>query len=277
MQGLMYPSSLAVLPRNQGSTGPSPAIWDRFTQRAMSGDGSRGIIHGDDFNSFGGTVTTNVGTYSGGYKSFEDTSCTLLQRADKIGVLRASLAATDNLEVNFQSGYSAGNLGVIPTSNQVANFFEARVAVGQIGNNVNLFTGVAEEGLAVTDGFFTDADALPSKDFIGFWTLAAAGATLKYGYMKAGSTAQTVGTAATLVADTFVNIGWVFDIQAPPNKRLQFFVDGVPLATAVSATSCAAATFPLDQFFSFYANLKNGSAATKYAEWNWWYYGQVTA
>lgn len=272
---LMYPSSLATVHRGQTGIGPSPAIWDKLTSRTISGDGSRAIIVGDDFDSFGGSVATNVGTYSGGYKSFEDTSCTLLQRADKKGVIRASLAATDNLEVNFQSGYSAGNMGVIPASNQGYNAFEARIAVGQIGNNFNVFTGVSEEGLAVTDGFFSDADALPDKDFIGFWALAAAGATLKYGYKKAGQTAQTLGTAATLVADTFVNIGWAFDREAKSANRLTYFVNGTPLATSVSAASAALATFPLDQFFSFYFNLKNGSAATKYAECDWWWYGQV--
>jgi hypothetical protein len=134
-----------------------------------------------------------------------------------------------------------------------------------------MIIAMTEEGTAAADTV-SDAGALGDKDMVGFWVLEAAGSALKYGWKKAGQTAQTLGTAATLVADTFVKVGWAYDPSPhiPPAKRLSFYVNNAELSLYGTDTTLAAATFPTGEELGMLFGHKNGSAAAKTSSIDWW-------
>lgn len=262
----------------------SPRLWDRITSSSMASDGAaRLVLVGDDFMSFGGTVTSNVGTYAGavgGYTSYEDTGASIAQRADqKGGVIRITTDGTDNDEAWLQSCGGAGVLGSIATAvaNAHLTVFEARVKFGQISDTYNAFIGLAEEGSAAAD-FVSDAGAIGNKDQIGFQVLEGStlGAKLKFVWKKAGQTAVTLySTLQTLVAGTYYNLGFVYDPSAPLANRLAVYVDNAEKSTYGTYTQLSAATFPDGEGLAFLAGVKNGTTAATYIDVDGWAFGQV--
>ena len=245
---------------------PQPKIWNKFLNHY---DGQNGVYHFDSFDKFGGEVTSNVGTYSGGWKGYVDTSSSLatIDTGDdanmRTGVLRFLTDTTDNANVALQAQYGLGTQ--VQISDTAANkklvVFEARFRVGQIGNTYNMFLGLGEEGLAVNNGFFDDSAAIADKDYIGFYVTEAAGATLKFGYNLAGATdVVTIAALQTLVADTWYSVGFVHDPDEQPSRRLAVYLDGVKQSTYVTDTNIATSSgsaFPDGQGLSMLAHLKN--------------------
>lgn len=264
----------------QDSTGLSNRLWSQLLGGQNTPDGGkRLILTGDDFTSFGGTVATNVGTYSGqggGYKSYEDTGSTVAQQADDVkGVLQLTTDTTDNDEIWLQAGYSAGVHAMISDTagSDFKQAFECRVAVAQITDTYNMFVGLAEEGLAAADTV-TDAGALASKDFIGFEILEANGDAINFIWAKAGQTKVTLISGVQVpVADTYYKLGFLYDPTAPAAKRIKVFVDNVEQGTYGTATQIAAATFPDGEELAFLFGLKNGAGASKNVSCDWWAYG----
>jgi len=263
MLGLM-PQSLYTCHAGQaGGRGLSPRIWARVAGQSLSPDGlTNGFLWQEDFLSFGGTVTTNVGTYSGGFKSYEDTGGSIAQIVGiPGGAIKITTDGTDNDEMWMQTGYSAGTMVSITDTagSEKLVAFEARVRFTQVGNTYNAFIGLSEEGLAAADTV-TDAGALASKDLIGFAVLEADGDALSFVYRKAGAAVQTVLTTA-IAADTWYDIGFIYDPKEVPSKRIKIFIDNVEQSTYVTATNIAAATFPDGESLAVLAGVKNGSAA----------------
>lgn len=260
-----------------GGRGLSPRLWAHVLGQASSPDGfSNAYVAGDDFLSFGGTVTSNVGTYSGGYKSYEDTGDSISQIATDVGGhIVLTTDATDNDEVWMQSGYSTGVLGKIASSSAKKLVFEARVKVSKITNTGNMFVGLAQEGLAAADTI-SDSGVIADKDYIGFAILEDDGDALKFVYKKEGQTAQTVLTYGTAIAaDTYYKLGFVFDPDEVPSKRIKIFVDNVEQSTYVTQTNIAAATFPAGEELAFLAGVKNGSGAIHALTMDWWNFYQA--
>ena len=63
-------------------------------------------------------------------------------------------------------------------------------------------------------------------------------------------------TVATMVADTFMKLGFVYDPLAPTAKRITVYVDGVASTTYVTGTNIATATFPDGEEMSPIMHLK---------------------
>lgn len=264
-----------------GGRGLSPRLWSRVGGQALSGDGaSNWHFSGDDFNSFGLTtaVAANVGRYAGqagAYLSYEDTGNSIAQLASEVGgVMRVATDATDNDESWIQPGGAASVLGKVSTTAGADKcmIFEQRVRFGQVSNTFNFLGGLSEEGLAAADTV-TDAGALADKDFIGFWITEADGDALKFGYRKAGGALQTVLSSAIAVS-TWYKLGFVYDPSAPPAKRIKVFIDNVEQSTYVTSTNLAAATFPDGEELNWLFGIKNGEAAIKNADCDWWHFGQ---
>lgn len=210
---------------------PSRAIWQRTNLHAAGGSaqqGGFGIGVMSDFIGFHGTVTTNVGTHFAdgiGWKSFEDTSSSILMLAtEQGGVVRMLTDNTDNADVNMQSGGSVAGMFAITAGKKFA--WEARIRPSVISTQ-NLFIGLAEEGLAVNNGFFSDAGAIVDKDYIGFRVLEADPDGLDFAYNTAGgSEVVEAEVAQLLVASTWYKVGMYGD-----GKKITGYVNGASVGS----------------------------------------------
>jgi hypothetical protein len=267
MTNLIRPGSLIT---NRGLSAP---LW-RDCRRV----GSEGLFFNedtffyDDFKMLGkvapaisGATAGFLATEAGAYQYYLDTAtsaCSIAGvAAERDGTMKLTTGATDNHEIWVQAG-GGGNLGIISSTAGTAQrlWYEAKFKVGQIGNTYNMFLGLGEENLAAADTV-TDAGALADKDLLGFWVLEAAGATLNFGYRKAGQAVQTtIAAIQTLVADTWYKVGLMYDPNAPAAKKIRVFLNGREQTTYITAANLAAATFPLDQGVSPLFGVKNQAA-----------------
>lgn len=250
----LFPNSLFAIHTGQNNTRClSPRLWARPVGQGLSPDGhSNGYLIHDDFRSFGiGTaVAANVGYYvgqAGSYYSFEDTGNNAIAQlaTERTGAVRLSVDADDDSETWLQLGNATSVASVISDTagDDKLLIFEARFRPGDVVGN--RFIGLGEEGFAANSAI-TDAGAMVDKDWIGFFALQDAPTTLKFGYKKAGQTVQNVITSglATLAANTWYKVGFVYDPAAVASKRIRVFVDNVEAGTYVTAANIAASTFP---------------------------------
>lgn len=265
--------------------GPSPIIWQKFPRGEVHEDPSKGFDLFDDFKTFGGTVTSNVGTYAseaGGYKSYEVTSGSVKQlnvgptNAAVVGgaIRLLTVSSTANACTALESGY--GNGGVFQVNGNVRPklFFEARVKVGAITGS-DYFIGLMEKGIAGNNFGITTGDAIGSKNLIGFWTLTAAGSTINAGWRANGQAAQSKSTTGVYVANTYTKLGFVYDPE-DTTSILKFYQDGV-LLNATAVTDVTAATFPNATPLAMGAIAQNdatGTLATN-LDIDWWRAGQL--
>lgn len=276
---------------NNTSRGLSPGLWQNMRSQLSSTDGGSGFFIYDDFLVTGQTVAvaSNVGCYAslaGQYKSYEGASAAIaqLETAGAGGFLKMSTPASDNILCAIcqgGAGTSAATsvLGAInrATSPKMV-IFETRFKVSSIADDVMaVFLGLMEENGAVVGGLVDDTGVTIDNDYIGFNTVHTNGGTtgtnakLRAVYKKDGQTAQTsVATAATLVADTFIKAGFVYDPLADATQRITWYVDNTPLGTYVTDTQMAAATFPDGEEMGFTAMTKSGTATASNLVIDWW-------
>lgn len=248
--------------------GLSGSIWGLCPFNEIRNDPSYGHGLYTDFNSFGGTVTTNVGTYSadgvGGIKSFEDTTGTSLLQLESSeapgGIIRATIPATDNHQVDFEFGYgSAGSFTVTAGSK---TFFEARVRFNTITTEFCFFAGLAEKTMAVNNGIWADdATATGTKDLIGFAVNSATATILRSCYGTNGTATTLHSAAQTLVTATWYKIGFYCD-----GTYLHFYVNGTEVGTPVLTT---ATNVPDGVLLTPYFGLKNGAATARTFDVDW--------
>ena len=262
MQKVQYGSGLAA----DTTRGPSPRLWGKVEVADFILDPNRGAVLFDDFMAFGGTVASNVGTKFGTvpYKTYEDTTTSINQLNTLIGGgIRFDLNAADNQECGMEVGGGNGGAFVVASGGQRLTF-EARVRFNQIVTQ-NAFIGLAEKGLAITDGLISDADAIGDKSLIGFHVVAAASSSLIASHQKNGGGGKTdVATAQTLVAATWYKIGFIFD---PIASTVTWFVNGVSVG---SITDITVAKFPKDAYLTPFFNLKTSAAAATTMDIDWW-------
>lgn len=250
----------------------SPNIWAQIVRSAMTPDGhgaSRFLY--EDFNTFAiaEAVSSNAATYigdSGGWTSYEDTGGTIAQIAtDANGVVALTTDGDDDQENWLQHGSATSVNAVISDTAGSDKFlaWECRFKTSALVGN--LFVGLAEEGLAAADTI-TDAGAMADKDYIGFYALEGAPTALKFGYNLSGQTDVAVATVQTLEANTWYNVGFVYDPDAVAGERIKVYVDNVEDADArVTATAIATSTgsaFPDGQEMSTLLGHKNVTDVT---------------
>jgi hypothetical protein len=255
----------------------SDAIWADLPEE-IKYDPTVGIYRHEDWANFGKTtaIASNVGRYAGKagpYVSFEDTGCAVLQDVTALGTVKVT-TDSDNDEVSISTHGVLGKFNSDTTSPRKM-WFETRIAVAQIVTQ-NFFIGLAEEDLAGVTGVIGDTGVIAAKDYVGFQVAEAASATLTLTYKKAGQTAQVpISSLSTLVADTYVNLGWVFDPQAPVAKRIKIFVNGAEQSTYVTATNTAAATFPSGEEMSFLWAISPAATASNVYRNQGWQFAQL--
>lgn len=283
------PHRLFTTHLGQSTTGLSPRIWGKVSGSLMDSSGQkRLVLAGDDFVSLHGALSGTAGEYygeAGGYKSYQDSGCTIAQADDaKGGVAKLSFDGTGaNDEIWLQSCGGAGVLGAISDTAADAHLtaFECRVKFSAITDDtLCAFIGLAEEGLIAADTKVDTTGVLASKDLIGFDVVAADGDALNFVYRKADQDLQTkISGVQALAADTWYKLGFLYDPNppTPDSKRIRVFVDNTEQSTYVTATDIAAATFPDGEELSFLVGGKQVPESAANIQVDWWAFAQAIA
>jgi hypothetical protein len=157
-------------------------------------------------------------------------------------------------------------------------WFEARWKLNTI-TDVGIFVGLAAEA-DVAVNFLADntGDLVATADAIGFHVLTATPTAVGTTYQKGSATKQAVETGVhTLVADTYVKTGFIYDPSRDDDNQITFFVNGAPQTTKVTATNIATATFPDSVNLTLMATAKTGEGTTKTVTMDWWRVAQLGA
>lgn len=281
----LAPGSLYTTYKGSAFRSLSPRIWSRFFGQTMSPDGSEQLyIAGSDLRMFGKTfaVASNVGRYNcerAHYLSYEDTGDTIAQiETNRNGAVVITSAATDNNESWLQPGDTKSVCGIISTTAGDNKMLAAefRVKIGVLAET-GFFMGLSEEGLAAADTLVDDTGALASKDMIGFHCpMHATAPVINFVWRKAGQTAVTlISTLKTVVADTYYNLGFVYDPTAPDSRKITVYLDNAEQTTYGTAAQLALATFPNGEELNVLMGQKVGAAAAKTTTIDSWAFGQI--
>lgn len=231
------------------SRGMSPAIWADCPKDEMVTDNSVGYFFMDDFLVVGDPTTA---TCSGNYLML-DTGDSTITASPEVGGAIKLLVTTDNEDVGIKLGDATSAAFVIPAASSSGKklWFEACIKKSVITNAYGgCFVGLADE-TALAANFIADAGAdFADNDLLGFWvdeTDDTLGSHAHVVCQKTGAAFDTIiDTAATLVADTYIKLGFVYDPEAPVTKRIKFFVDGVEQGTYVGEGSADATVYITD-------------------------------
>jgi len=193
----------------------------------------------------------------------------------ELGVLSLYHDNTDEDEIWFAiNGGPTTNTGQFQINNnagyQYKVIYECRLKVDVITADVNcIFAGLMDPSNCGNNGKADNTAVIADKSFIGFDGLQAAPQTLTFSYKNGGGAAQTDQTGATLVADTWIKLGFVFDPSRETAKRIAVYVDGVETGIYVTGAIIDAATFPEGDNLAPVFGVKNtvGTAGTLSVDW----------
>lgn len=263
------------------SRSPSPRIWNRVLTQAINPDAAgAGYGSHEDFCGFGiGTaVSSNVAYYqgdAGGYKAYEDTSQTILPvQTESGGVIRFSLAATDNVEVAMQLGMNAATTSapyVVTSGATKPLYYEVcfrPTAAASDFDSCGMYFGLGSVNIPANSAIVDDTMALAATTgFIGFSTVDG---SPKATYKAASQTAASITLSTTaLVTATWYQFGFYVDPLGPASQRVHLFWQGEEVATFITDTNIAAATFPSAVQLSPVLAFKNGDATARTVDFDW--------
>ena len=257
---------------------PSPAIWADCPITEILADPGRGIFYHDDFENYPTTATTVPN--SSGLPTFEG-DCTITPVSG--GVMLFS--TTDNEEASLAPYGAKRAPFTIPASAATGKqlWFECRVKKEVITANIaGFFVGLTSLAAGVAD-FINDAGAdFANVDLLGFWNKEGE-ALMDVITQKTGAAFDTIADGQiTLVADTFIKLGFVYNPDANPKERIKFYVDGVEQAYYVGAASGDqtvytedTTNFPGGELLAPLIAIKSASATDCDFTLNWWRCAQL--
>ena len=236
--------------------GPSQAVWAGVPLDQILGWGDRNVGFGffDDFEHF--CPTTLVGPYKFLATDGGITQLQIADTAEGTAGARGAMTITFDAGAAYDEGFIQRGCGLsAPYKFDHDLCFEARFKVSAItAAKWSLFLGLTEVGGIGTNHIFADAGTIADYNMVGFCHLVAEGAAWDGSYKadgqthQLGSTKTKLDTLHTMVADTYVKLGFRYT-HSP--RTLDWFVDGVkdPDATLTQA-ELDAATFPDDVFMA---------------------------
>jgi hypothetical protein len=269
-----FPSQLFTGYKGRSYRAHQPRIVDRISRSLATPDGDdEGYLWSTDFRNFGlsTAVSSNVGRYgdsqAGQFISYEDTGDAIAQIATyRQGAITFTTAATDNNESWLMPGGAASVMGLISDTagDDKLLAFDCRFKIGVLAET-GFAIGLSEEGLAAANTLVDDTGALASKDFIGFHCpMHASVATCSFVWRLAGQSMVTgISGLKTMVADTYYNMGFVYDPKEIPSKRIKIYLDNAEQTTYGTSTHISAGTFPDGEELSPLFGLKTGAASAK--------------
>ena len=189
----------------------SGALWANCPRQAIRENPGKGIYFEDDFmnlNKEGLTLTlATTGTFATGTEA-------------------GGVAVSDPGAVTATQGPNVQWTGAqfLPAVGKKI-WFEARVKASAITSGINLFLGLAE-----VDTTVIAASAISTDNHVGFSSVTADAIVL---FNSEKATAGNTGTGTTLVAATYVKLGFLIDGLT----SIKQFVDGVETGTAKVAAN----------------------------------------
>ena len=263
--------------------GPSLAIWRAMANRQRSSDGIGGVFHYDRFERFQGLTNAISGTTAfpsttvpsmDGYKAYIDSATSasgITKRTDVEGaIVRFAPGATDN----HLAILTTGELGTIsqtapanqPVAMEARFSFPTQVATG------SRFVGLSTSGACVDGGLIADAGGLKADQAgIGFRTKEDDADGLDIIFQAASQTPVVVSDVEkVMTAGTFIKAGLLYDPEAPPAKKIKFFIDGEETDVYVTKTQLEAATFPVDVLLGLFAASMTQATTSTLLDLDWW-------
>lgn len=258
--------------------GLSPAIWQAYGFIGGNQyDPSLFPFFFDDFADLG--VYTSAAS-RGGYITFQDGGVTIRQAPDAVnsegvfGVLEISHDGNAHDDGNFELGSGVAGLVRIDDTVRYRSVVaaEARIKVTTVVvGGLSFALGLGQPGIYAENMVVDTSGNLVVKDFVGFQVLQASNSEIDTVYaMASGSLVKVKDNAGTVVSDTWIKLGMVYDPMAETNKKMKYFIDGVELGTSVTDVLIAAGTpFPLDEELTLCLGTKilAASATTFYMDW----------
>ena len=238
--------------------GRSPRLWKGSHYEAiMTGDNTQGLHWGDDFQD------TPISGQK--YVLLEADSNAAFAPLTTVGDgrLTLTLATSANEEGNLIYGDGTSIIGDITETSGVETYFEARFKVSSVVDDVmTCYVGLAEAGMTGAGMQTDDSGILSAKDYVMFRTLGVNGGTAGTNAVMgaafntdSGTEVGVITTADTIVADTFVKVGFVHDGKS----KITYFVNGLANATTSDPSDT---TFPDGEELTFACGAKLGTATT---------------
>ncbi len=265
--------------------GLSPEIWQGYGFIGGNlGDPSLKPMFFDDFDTLGLMATT---VSQGGYVTYQDGSVTIQQCASadnsegEFGVLEIYHDGTQHDEGSIELG--SGKAGLVRIDDTVGEravvAAEARIKVPTVVVGDLCFAfGLAKAAQATADCLVNTTGALDASgvDFVGFQTLLGSNSEIDtvYAIDSTSATVQVKDNAGTMVLDTWIKLGMVYDPMGAADKKMKFFIDGVELGDSVTDAIISTATaFPTDQELTLWFATKVLDGGADYAYMDWWAVG----
>lgn len=230
----------------------SPNIWADCPILHIILDPGVGYGFKDDFVEFPdpGTITTLVNVQ--GYEIFGEAATTATAGTATGGELVVTCGTTADGDFVMQLGGGSPFIISDTAGDDRKLWFEVRYKVSAITNDIaSLFIGLHALDRAVNAGVFTATQgatvdsALADFASLGFWRPDADGDNPSVVYNKAGQVAtEAIADSSTLVADTYLKTGFVYDPSRNTAERIEFYENNIAEGTWVTGTNIATATFP---------------------------------
>lgn len=253
----------------------SPNLWRHCPLDIIGARAVDFVGFEDDFIT--GPASWADATYEQNYTTDQDTGVTFVTGTDaENGTLVIAGNNADNDFGTIRRGGATSGPFVIPDNDGGHPlWFEGRLKVETIAaNDVGFFLGLGEAGMIGNDAALTDDTAVPKiLDLIGFSSLTS-DAEIDIVYTKASGALQTLATGVgTLVADTYVNLGFYYNPDAISTKRITFYVNNVECGTYVTrALQSVDANFPGGEELNAVLATKTHTQTTTAVEvtMDWW-------
>lgn len=262
---------------SQADTGrrPSDSIWNRCPWLEILNGEISGVAIYDDFVM---QMNTGANAQVPGYKVVGTNGTAALLATDDGGVMELATGTSAANEAYYCAGSAVGSHANFKKDTRNEMFFEARFRVTDITLASGYFVGLTRPAdMASAFLASTTFARVGTADTVGFGTLAATPTKLDIVYNTASTETVYVAGAATLVANTFVKVGWHYFGSQGSNK-VRFYVNGTEVANTAGALGVAvtAANFPnAVQMAAIFAAKEAGGVVNTKLDVDWWRFAQI--
>lgn len=214
-------------------------------------------------------VPTTVGIYRGGLV-FTSTGGTFanVQTAGEEGDVKVS-SDGDNEGASFMQGVEP--FSIIKDAGELV--FECRFKVASIANTtlntvIGLMEAATQTNAVPIPQAPTAAAPISDNNFVGFSQNEVVGSDINTVYLANGQTLVTVKAAAhTLVADTYVKVGMVFNRDN--DNTLRYHINGFEQPDTQVVPAATAADFPDDVQLGVVYGVLNGASTVSDTHLSW--------
>lgn len=219
---------LPYVTSGEGLKAPTAELWHLCPIEAINAGRIRGWHLWDDFTFFPDLSASTTASQTYHWTCYSDTGSTVAQIADEVGGVIQLTSDAANETAVLTTGGNTGGFCKLDASHRV--WFEARFKVDAIGDTEGgYFLGLTEETMAAVDALITaDGVTFADVDYVGFLCPEDDGDQCEPVFNKAsGTDVVMLADAKTLVADTYVKAGFLWDPTARQDRFLEIFFDGV--------------------------------------------------